>query len=1128
MLSKKSKSINIVLVILIISLLLAFLRFVITSVQLVSYTNKNNFIYTIKVRNTIEEIDKIVERSEVNLNVLVDTVNATYDAKKISDKNYNLSYIEELNPLVQSILLNSPGINGAWFQINSDLPFASNIFNWYQNQNGKFVDMRTRDEKHYLTNRKINPKEDPYYFEALKSKKAIWSDIYKDVDSKMDMVSIVQPVYKKNILIGVAGIDISTSNLQSALKNMQTKFPGSEIFLLDRNENLILAQVLNKKKGQKNNYAFLPVLKAKIHDNIEKGIEQEEMVQYNDNGVSKTAIELSLSNNYEIIITFSNKDLYKGFNRLFTTVYLIFSIMVALAIVAIINKKRLIKINQNLEMEKNKLRSIIDASPNIVLIKNSDGVYIDCNNKFLELMGIQKKDIIGKTDYDLFAESHISEILENDRIVSETKKTLVKEACYMGKDGNEFCVEKHIIPLFDADKNLINLCIIGFDITKVKQEQAFLQKAKEAAEKATEMKSNFLANMSHEIRTPMNGVIGFIQLLKDTSATKEQEEFIDDALKSSEMLLEIINDILDFSKIEADKLKIDEVSFDVRSIVEDVTLMATSSAETKGLSVNSFICSDIPGNVFGDPGRIKQVLNNLVNNAIKFTKKGEIVIYVNQIWEDSETAMLSFKVQDTGIGIEEDKLNYVFEAFEQADTSMTRKFGGTGLGLAISKKLAELMNGDIQVESTFGEGSTFTFTLPCKKDKELTNEKNPSLQSLQGTRILVVDDNVTDLKIIHHYLSEENCIIEEAHSAEEALQILNNESQNTSVILIDYKMQKLDGKYLSSLIKENETFKDIPLLLYKPLTKRTDYDAIQENEFRGFLTKPIKKQDLLDAISNVINNKDQSNDRLLTSHINECENKFNPEASILTVEDSELNCKLMLKILRKHGLSSDLACNGKEAVEAFKLKKYDLILMDCQMPVLDGYEATKEIRKIEGGLDHTPIVAMTANALAKDEAKCYEIGMDDYISKPINVNELLTIIKKYIKVEPSSNEKLDYAKSQNPNDYIQNSVNEMMLELGFSKSEAVEFLTEFIKSLPLSVLELEKSIEKNDFEQLKKDAHKLKGSSSTLRLKSLTQLILELEYKASKADQESCVTSIIAIKKHIDEISLLLFKFVEN
>lgn len=1100
-------------------LLVGLFIFILESVDIVAQTNQHNVEHSIKIRNTIEEIDKIVERAELNLNVFSDEIYLTYDTSKFKDPKYNYNYLNSMENLSKSVLLNTPGVDGSWFQLNVKLPFSPNGYIWHVYRNGKIINLKDKLTKGKTPTRIINPHDDGYYFNAIKGTKLIWSDFYLDLEENTAMITLSKPIYKNGMLIGVAGIDITKANMQNALKNMQKVFSESEVFLLNHNYDIILSQLL-KTSTPKKRFDFV--------DDF-KNIKTSELTfEFDDNNIHKTAIVLTLSNKYYILLTFPNQEIFKGYNRLFKTIYFIFSILIVLAIISLTNKLKMIKMNKQLETEMLKLRLVLDASPNVVLIKDTKGVYIDCNKKFLKIFNIKKEEIIGKTDYDLFPAEEAAEITRHDNLVFLTKTMTIKEATYSDRNGNNVYIEKYIIPFLNAQDELLGLLIIGFDITKRKQEQNFLQKAKEDAEKTTEMKSNFLANMSHEIRTPMNGVLGFIQLLKETNTSKEQSEFIEDAQKSSEILLNIINDILDFSKIEADKLRMENTSFNVRSVVEDVTIMAAATAERRGIELNSLICSDIPHTVIGDPGRVKQILNNLVNNALKFTQNGEVVIYARQIWEDSDTCVLSFKVKDTGIGIEEEKLNEIFNAFTQADASTTRKFGGTGLGLAISKKLAELMNGSLYAESSIGEGSVFTLTVPFLKDKKINKKPNKFTETLNGKKILVVDNNMTDLKILQYYLSDSNCIIYKAHTRKEALEILEKENQNISVVFIDYKLEG-SGAGLSSLIKGNELLKDIPLILYCTMAKRGDSAMAKEKGFAGFLTRPIKKNELLETISMVINESNQElTENFVTKHLVK-EYNFDTKAKILLVEDSEINSKLVFKILKNKGLSCDLANNGQEAIDAFLKNNYDLILMDCQMPILDGYKATQRIREAENGKTRIPIIAMTANALPKDKEKCFAAGMDEYLSKPINIDALLEAISKYITVQKPENIEID-ADNSNKDisdiEEIENIINEIITELAFTKTQAIELFTQYLEYLPEAVLEIDNAMQENDFEKLERTAHKLKGSSANLRIEKLTQLSKQLQQDAKTENIEFCNTTVKEIQNHIEYLNALLLKFV--
>lgn len=1091
---------NWIMPILVGMLLVGFLLFVINSVKIVSEKNKNNFAYTVKVRDTSKEIDKIVERAEVNVNTIHNIIKETYDINQLYDKEYNINFVKKLDILTKSVLINTPGVNGAWYQCNANLPFYNEAYSWYSMENGKIVNYRNILIKNSTTERPLTPETDPYYFEAINNEDINWSDIYIDPDSKVKMLTISQAVYKDDQLIGVVGIDISTSDLQKTLTNMQKVVYGSEIFLLDKDNQIILYQLA---QGEKANGTAPPFIK------LFENSKAEGLVQYKDRGIKKTAIKVALSNKYSVVMAFHDSQLFSGFGRLFRTVYLIFIIMAILSIVAILNKQQILKMNKKLENETIKLRTIIDSSPNMIVLKNIDGIYVDCNNAFENMIGIKKEDLIGKTAWEVFGKEDAKIILECDKFVIQNKKMVTRQTMYKRKDEEIRHIEKYVLPLFNYKKELKGILVIAFDITKQQQEQELLRAAKEAAEKAVSIKSNFLANMSHEIRTPMNGVLGFLQLLKETETTPEQEEFIEDAQKSSEMLLQIINDILDFSKIEADKLKIDEISFDLHSIIDDITVMTASLAQSKNLEVNSLICSDVPQYMIGDPIRVKQILNNIVNNAIKFTNNGEVTICVSQIEETPDSSIINFDIKDTGIGIEKEKLDLIFEEFSQADGSTTRKFGGTGLGLSITKKLVNLMNGKIRVESQFGKGSTFTVTLPLKKDADVA--KGNYIELLNDLKILVIDSNLTNLKIIDYYLSRAKCVVYKANSKEEVTKIIDSEDKNISVVIIDEKMENEANGEISSIIKTSEKFKNVPIILCTSLSHLADFTKTKGKGFFECIAKPIKKNDLIMAIAKAIYNPENDGERIFPSQ-NTIYEDFNKDSKILVVEDNEINLKLIQRILHNHGLSCDMITNGRDAIEAFKVKDYDLILMDCQMPILSGYEATKAIRKIENGQKHTPIVAMTANVFAKDEEKCYETGMDEYISKPIKIDYLLNIIGKYLKI--NTNNSANPLNTDNEISEINEIISKIMADLEFSQEESELILSEFIATLSQSISEIEKAINSDNFEKLKKPIHKLKGSSSNLRIDKISSICTDIEEKIKANNKEACISLIEEIKDY--------------
>lgn len=1116
-----------VIPILFAALIIGLIVFLYNSVTVFSNTNKTNFSYSSKILSAAEEIDAILERGVVNIGVLADTVNLIYDVNQRYDENYNRIFIERLNVLTKAALINSLGADGIWFQLNSDLPFSSDLYCWYSKKNGRYIDLQAWFHRHGGNDRELNAQDDPYYFEAIKRKKLIWSNIYTDVDTNVPMITASKPVYSKNgTLIGVVGVDVSLNHLMGGMANIYSKIPDSEVFLLDLNSKIILTEPSIKLDSQKIIDISLSLSNAIKNRN---GI-----IELTDGGILKTAVVFQLSNGYHLALLFKNETIFKGYSQLVNSIIFVFIVLLVLVRKIVSNNKQIKTMNTKLADESQKLRDVFDALPNVIIVKDLQGRYVDCNLSYLEMLGLPRDQIIGKTSEDLLHADLAKIIKKNEQQVIATQKLVVYDLSYPKQDGSGITYfQSSAVPLFDSNKKLIGLLIISIDISKSKEQELFLKKAKDAAEKATAMKSNFLANMSHEIRTPLNGILGFIQLLKDTTTSEEQSEFITNAQKSSEILLNVINDILDFSKIEADKLQIDNISFNIRSVIEDIIIISTASAEAKGLEVSSLICSDVPQKVYGDPGRIKQVLNNLVNNAIKFTSNGEIVICLKQEYSDDANSIIRFEVKDTGIGIEEDKLKLIFEAFTQADASMTRKYGGTGLGLAISQKLIKLMHGMINVETKFGEGSTFSFTLPFKKDMVSGDVVKNKINSLAGSKILLVNSKQTDNKIMSYYLGEANCVIHQSLSAEEALSILERENYNISAIVIDSKNQKSGEAEFSALLKENIRAKNIPLILYASNARRGDSINVKQKGFSGFLSKPLKKLDLIETISLVIDNVGNSKEesKLVTKHVVK-EYNFDSKTKILLVEDSEINRKLVCKILSNNNLVCDVATDGQEAVDAVKNKNYDLILMDCQMPVMDGYDATKKIRKIEGDSRHTPIIALTANALVKDDERCLKAGMDDYLSKPVSIEALLSMIYKHVKdmpVNKSSGSILDKKNDTSIlKDDVENIINDMISELEFNKNVAVQLFAEYLESLPNLVSDLEHEIEQDDFDKIYKIAHPLKGSSSNLRVETISLLGSSLCEAALKKDKNNCISLVEEIKNHLYILNSLLLKFIHD
>ncbi len=688
-----------------------------------------------------------------------------------------------------------------------------------------------------------------------------------------------------------------------------------------------------------------------------------------------------------------------------------------------------------LKTSQKRLAQIIDFLPDPTWVVDTDGKVVTWNRAMEKLLGIQSEEMIGKGNYEYalpfygvrrpvlidlvrewdagYEQEYLSIKKEEDILISESYHP------HLGDGGMYLSATAGL--LYNAKGEIAGAIQSLRDITDTKRLEQELVRAKQAADEANKAKGDFLANMSHEIRTPMNAVIGMSHLALKTDLTAKQRDYMTKIQSSANSLLGIINDILDFSKIEAGKLDIESVEFNLEDVLDNLAnLVTVKAAQKEDLEVLFATAQNVPRFLVGDPLRLGQILINLANNAVKFTQSGEIVVATELLEQNKDQVTLKFSVSDTGIGLSKDQMAKLFQSFTQADTSTTRKYGGTGLGLAISKKLVTMMNGEIWVESDSGQGSTFSFTAAFGLGKEKIKQRFAPAPDLKNMRVLVVDDNVTSREILQDILESFSFDVTLAASGEEGITELENADadQPFELVIMDWKMPGLDGIKASKRIKNHRGLSKIPAIIM--VTAYGREDIMQKAEkigLDGFLIKPVNASVLFDTIMQAFGKELPETSRLAEKQREAADLGKIRAARILLVEDNPINQQVAQEILESAGFRVSLANNGKEAVAAVQRDDYDAVLMDIQMPVMDGYAATREIRNWEFGLRNengmksdlkseirdpkskiqgVPIIAMTAHAMTGDADMSLKAGMNDHVTKPIDPDQLFAALRKWI------------------------------------------------------------------------------------------------------------------------------------
>jgi len=763
----------------------------------------------------------------------------------------------------------------------------------------------------------------------------------------------------------------------------------------------------------------------------------------------------------------------------------------------------------NLKEQLDFVEKLLDAIPVPLYMKDTAGRYFKLNKAFEELLHIRRENFIGQTIHQLLPAADAAMHAIQDSELFAHPGTQSYEAKVHARDGRIYDTIYRKTSLTRADGSVSGLLGTIIDITERKAAEIALQQAKNAAEAANQAKSEFLANMSHEIRTPMNGIIGMTDLALDSPLNDEQREYLSIVRSSAGALLTLINDILDFSKIEAGKLLVEHIAFDLHLLLAETLKPLALRAREKGLETSCVVAPEVPTHVQGDPGRLRQILVNLLGNAIKFTDHGEIALLATVDSRHNDRLTLHLAVRDSGIGIAPEKQAQIFEAFTQEDSSTTRRYGGTGLGLSICSRLVALMGGRMWVDSEVGRGSTFHCTLELQAESAPGPDIDPVTVALRGRRVLVVDDNPGDRQSLLTMLRDWDLQPEPAANSAAALALLRSTDRPFDGILLNANMPGMDGFQLADAIHALLPGGAAPpLLMLAGDAMRGDAQRCQAHGIAGYFPKPIAAQELLAALGRLFGLADRHQQTPPANHLvtRHSLREASRALDVLLVEDHPINQKLAISLLHKWGHRVSLAQHGQEALDMFAGGIFDVILMDMQMPVMGGIEATQAIRQREaaGGRPRTPIIAMTANAMQGDREACLAAGMDDYIAKPIKAKDLLALLA-------TIGGPLETTEQPRPFDY------------GEALREADRETVDIIGALFLATWErdlqrLQAALQAGDAATAERTAHSLKGTLAIFCAHPASRLAGDMEARARDRDLNAWEIHVAQLNQEIGHL----------
>ncbi len=792
----------------------------------------------------------------------------------------------------------------------------------------------------------------------------------------------------------------------------------------------------------------------------------------------------------------------------------------------IINEQMVMSARSELHL----LQILMDHTIDYVFFLDLEGRFVVTNSAFQSALQVAfPGQEIGREFREFVEEATAKEFAETSALVLASGKPLLNHvSLFRFKNREGHWVQTNKMPVFGQHRKCLGLVCVSRDITQQREYEEKLRSAIRQANLASQAKSDFLANVSHEIRTPINGIIGMSELCLETPLTSEQQSYLQSVLSCSNTLLALINDILDFSKIEAGQLQLENISFNLLHCLEETVGQFSFQTLEKGLELAVDFDPALPHLVRGDPTRFKQILYNLLSNAIKFTDEGEIVVRARPLVVEDESVRVALAVTDTGIGIPAGRLEVIFQSFTQADASTTRKYGGTGLGLSICKKLCELMGGAIRVESKPRKGSTFEVEIPFGLPSRQPASTPARLAQLKGLRVLIIDDNQTNRTILARLCEQWGFASVAAASGLEGLDALESatrKKQPYQLVMLDQHMPELSGLDVAALVLNRPSLAGVKIILLSSSLNLAESSRAAALGISRSLTKPVKQKYLLDLILDELGTAPGR----LAAPAAEPASSGEPLAPaaytprhILLVEDNPINQEVCVKRLNKMGHKVAIANNGAEAVEIYRQGEFDLVLMDVQMPVMDGFEATQRIRDIERTRDrYTPIIAMTARAMKGDEEHCLRVGMDGYMAKPFRTAKLAELLQNIEPVSPPAAPPPPPPAAADDDDNLPYNMRTMLGKLAEDDADDLRLASEvYLRHHADEIAALEKAWKTGNQEDLYKRAHRIKGGMAALRARLAQRMAQEIEVAARQGDRDlphQRVPELVTEMRHMAE-----------